>query len=523
MNKHENAEIVVIGGGAVGTAVACYLARDGADVALVERGEYAWGSSRRCDGHAVTYDSAPGYFSQFCKIGQDMFPEISRELPCDIEFEPEGLGLLVDDERDMETVLANYEGKKNEGVDVTFWDRDELLRHEPHVSDKVIACLNFNGDAKLNPMRLCFGLAELARQKGAKAFNRTAVTGITVRNGAVQSVETSSGSIATKKVVLASGVWTPGLGDMVGVKVPIRPRQGQILVTERLDGLVSKNYAEFGYLAAKSGKKRPGVTPEMEQFGVAMVLEPSAAGTVLIGSSRRFVGMDTTPHPAVMQAIAQRAKHFFPSFSGVKLIRAYAGVRPASPDGKPIISPTHVEGVYVAAGHEGNGIGLSLITGKLVSQMLRGETPLVDLAPLCIDRFGGNGPAGSPETGMAPEAGQPEKPAALKPLAPAKAAFRQALAGGRPPSGGKRAGRPQQAPRNGNGARAAMPGQRTAEDRPERGVPLQGFPSLGSRPRDVPQTSSRNRFRHGNDSAGERFFHVQVRFSPPARTGHHHL
>ena len=202
-----------------------------------------------------------------------------------------------------------------------------------------------------------------------------------------------SGSIATKKVVLASGVWTPGLGDMVGVKVPIRPRQGQILVTERLDGLVSKNYAEFGYLAAKSGKKRPGVTPEMEQFGVAMVLEPSAAGTVLIGSSRRFVGMDTTPHPAVMQAIAQRAKHFFPSFSGVKLIRAYAGVRPASPDGKPIISPTHVEGVYVAAGHEGNGIGLSLITGKLVSQMLRGETPLVDLAPLCIDRFGMNPPS----------------------------------------------------------------------------------------------------------------------------------
>ena len=113
---------------------------------------------------------------------------------------------------------------------------------------------------------------------------------------------------------------------------------------------------------------------------------------------------------------------------------------------------------------------------------------------------------------MAPEAGQPEKPAALKPGAPAPAR----KADRRPPSGGKRAGRPQQAPRNGNGARAAMPGQRTAEGRPERGVPLQGFPSLGSRPRDVPQTSSRSRFRHGNDSAGERFFHVQVRFPPPS-------
>lgn len=210
----------------------------------------------------------------------------------------------------------------------------------------------------------------------------------------MQSVETSSGSIATKKVVLASGVWTPGLGGMVGVKVPIRPRQGQILVTERLDGLVSKNYAEFGYLAAKSGKKRPGVTPEMEQFGVAMVLEPCRGGH---GAHRqqpplRGHGHDA-PHPAVMQAIAAARQAFFPSFSGVKLIRAYAGVRPASPDGKPIISPTHVEGVYVAAGHEGNGIGLSLITGKLVSQMLRGETPLVDLAPLCIDRFGMNPPS----------------------------------------------------------------------------------------------------------------------------------
>lgn len=126
----------------------------------------------------------------------------------------------------METVLANYEGKKNEGVDVTFWDRDELLRHEPHVSDKVIACLNFNGDAKLNPMRLCFGLAELAAKRVRKPSTAPAVTGITVRNGAVQSVETSSGSIATKKVVLASGVWTPGLGDMVGRESPDPPPAG---------------------------------------------------------------------------------------------------------------------------------------------------------------------------------------------------------------------------------------------------------------------------------------------------------
>lgn len=390
MNKLGKAEVVVIGGGAVGTAVACYLARDGVDVALVERGEYAWGSSRRCDGHAVTYDSPPGFFSQFCKLGLDMFPEIIPHLSCDIEFTPEGLGLLVDDERDMETVVASYEGKKKEGVPVVLWDRDELKRHEPHVSDKVVACLNFMGDAKLNPMRLAFGLAKLAEKNGAKTFNRSRVTGINVKDNAVQSVETDRGTITADKVVLAAGVWTPDLGAMLGINIPIRPRQGHILVTERLAGLVGKNYAEYGYLAAKSGKTRSGVTPAMEKFGVAMVLEPSHAGTVLIGSSRRFVGMDTNPHPAVMQAIAQRSAHFFPKFTETRIIRSYAGLRPASPDGKPIISPTHVGGVYVASGHEGNGIGLSLITGKLVSQMLRRETPLIDPAPLHIDRFNMN-------------------------------------------------------------------------------------------------------------------------------------
>lgn len=393
MNKHESSEIVVIGGGVIGTAVASFLARAGREVLLVERGEYAWGSSRRCDGHVCTYDSPPGYFSQLCKKGQDMFHEIVNVLDYDIEFEPEGLGLLVDNENDMETLLETAEGKKNEGVSCTFWDRGELVRNEPNIADHVIACLNFNGDAKLNPMRLVFGLARNAGQHKAKLFTRTKVTGITLHNGALDSVETDRGSIKAEKAVLAAGVWTQEMAAMIGLNVPIRPRQGMVLVTERVKGLIGKNYAEFGYLAAKGGKQRPNVTPTMEEYGVAAVFEPTAEGTILLGSSRRFVDFDWEPHPAVIQAMAQRAMYFFPRLAETKLIRTYAGLRPCSPDGKPIVSPTHIGGVYVAAGHEGNGIGLSLITGKLITQILTGEEPLIDVAPLSIDRFGLNPPA----------------------------------------------------------------------------------------------------------------------------------
>lgn len=393
MKKLGQAEIVIIGGGAIGAAVASYLSSDGFDVALVEKGEYAWGSSRRCDGHVVTYDSAPGYFSEFCRKGQEMFKGMAPQLDYDIEFEPEGLGLLVDNEQDMDELIKTRDGKKAEGTSVTLWDQAELRKHEPNIGDHIIACLNFNNDAKLNPMHLVFGLARHAQKNGAKLFTRTSVTGLSVENNQIKAVETDRGIIACKKVVLAAGVWTPFLGGMAGINIPIRPRQGMIIVTERVKGLIGKNYAEFGYLAAKGGKSRPNATPEMEQFGVAAVLEPTAEGTILAGSSRRFVGIDHRPHPLVIQAMAQRISYFFPKFRDLRIIRTYAGVRPCSPDTYPIISPTHVGGIYVASGHEGNGIGLSLISGKLTSQMLKNEEPMVDMSPLHIDRFELNSPA----------------------------------------------------------------------------------------------------------------------------------
>jgi sarcosine oxidase subunit beta len=117
------------------------------------------------------------------------------------------------------------------------------------------------------------------------------------------------------------------------------------------------------------------------------VFEPTEATNFLIGSSRRFVGMDTSCHIEVLQAMAQRAIRFFPVIKDIKIIRSYAGLRPFTPDHLPIISETEVPGFYVAAGHEGDGIGLSLITGKLISQMICGEQPAVTTEPLKLSRF----------------------------------------------------------------------------------------------------------------------------------------
>lgn len=383
----QSAEVVVIGGGAVGTAVTCFLARAGMDVALVERGEYAWGSSRRCDGHIATYDSPPGHFSRLCKLGSELFDVLLPELEYDIQLDRTGIAVLVDDEADLAAAIKNYEGKKAEGVLVEFWDRDELRHRAPMVADHVVGCLNFAGDGSLNPMRLAFSLADLAQKRGAKLYPRTTLTGIRTANGTVTGIDTNNGSFSTKKIVLAGGVWTPAMASMAGVSVPVRPRQGQILVTERQKGFPNISFGEFGYMAAKAGHKRHGVTSVMEDNGVALVFEPTAGGTIILGSSRRFVGMNTEPDPTVIKAIAQRAVTFFPTLGRANAIRSYAGLRPITPDGKPIISPTPVEGLYVATGHEGNGIGLSLVTGQLVAQMLSDVPPCIELEPLRLDRF----------------------------------------------------------------------------------------------------------------------------------------
>ncbi len=176
---------------------------------------------------------------------------------------------------------------------------------------------------------------------------------------------------------------------MAGVDVPVKPRQGQILVGERSRPVARRKVMEFGYLMAKfgAGGYRRKVTAQMEAFGIAFVFEPTRSGNFLVGSSRRFVGRDTRCHPPLLAAMAARAMDFFPVLRGMRVIRTYAGLRPFTPDHFPIVSETPVPGFYVTAGHEGDGIGLSLITGRLISQIIGGDPTDIDVTPLRLDRF----------------------------------------------------------------------------------------------------------------------------------------
>ena len=139
---------------------------------------------------------------------------------------------------------------------------------------------------------------------------------------------------------------------------------------------------------SQNNNYKRNVRQELEELGIAFVFEPTLSDNFLIGSSRAFVGFDTSVSIEVMQGLAERAIRFFPVMEDIHVIRAYAGLRPYVADHLPIISHVDtVPGFYIAAGHEGDGIGLSPLTGKLISQMVTNEETLLPIETLSINRF----------------------------------------------------------------------------------------------------------------------------------------
>ncbi|HEY1213080.1 MAG TPA: FAD-binding oxidoreductase, partial [Bryobacteraceae bacterium] len=195
------------------------------------------------------------------------------------------------------------------------------------------------------------------------------------------------GTIKAKSVIVAAGVWSKSIGHMVGIDIPIEPRKGHILVAARTPNIGKRKVMEFGYLISKFGGKRQ-VDEAYEKFGVAFVFEPTASQNFLIGSSRQFVGMEPRVDQEVIRLVAKRAIRFFPVIAQIPMLRTYAGLRPWTPDHLPIVSAIdEVPGLYVAAGHEGDGISLAAVTGKLVSEMLSGSATCIPTEPLRYDRF----------------------------------------------------------------------------------------------------------------------------------------
>lgn len=399
-NRHEGAlrtmdkqrfavDVAVLGAGIIGSCCAYNLARSGLKVALIDPARPTAGSSGACDGFLSVSTKAPGITMDLAVASRALYPDLAAALGGEVEFERQDSMLVVEDAADLPKIAAHVDTVRATGSDIAMIDPRAMRVHEPTLNPDMAGAALTRGDFKVSPYRMTFALARAALEHGAVALWNDKPVAFDVAGGSVRSVETARAIVAAEQFIFAAGVWSAELGSMVGLDIPVVPRRGELVVTDRLASPPRHILVSAKYLTAKADPEAAKTSPDpLVRLGHGFVLETTATGQCVIGSTRTFSGFDRTSSAEGVGAIVSEAIRRVPSLARAQMLRSFAGLRPFVPDKKPIIGRSgRLSNVLVATGHEGDGITLAPITGALIAGLVRGRAPSLDIAALTPDRF----------------------------------------------------------------------------------------------------------------------------------------
>jgi len=375
-------EAVIIGGGVIGSSIAYYLTKKRIKIILLEKDGIASGTSSACEGLVFLQSKKPGVHLKLALESSKKFSNLKEELNYDIEYRNNGGMVIIENNEELKAMKIFVEEQRNIGLDVSLLDRDRAKEKEPALSQDILGSTYSPLDAQVNPMYLSFAFISSARNLGAEVYTHTEVTGIRLKSNRINSIETNIGEIKTDIVINAAGIYAPEIGRMVSLDIPIKPRRGQLLVTESVPKILNGVLISAKYIAAKFN---PSLA---ETEGEGISVEQTVSGNILIGSTREFVGFNKNITPEGINSIAKHIVILFPQLKEINIIRTFAGLRPYTPDGLPILGKVEgIEGFIMAAGHEGDGIALSPITGDLIAELVVKGKTTIPLDEFKLERF----------------------------------------------------------------------------------------------------------------------------------------
>ncbi len=363
----------------VGAACALYAAREGLDVTVVDRGHVAGGTTGAGEGNLLVSDKEPGPELELALHSARLWTALASELGREVEYEAKGGVVVAATPEALAGLEAFAAGQRAAGVEARAVPADRLHDLEPRLAPGLAGAVHYPQDAQVMP---ALAAAHLLQTSGARLHTGRTVTGV-LRGpgGAVRGVRTDRGDLHAPAVVNAAGPWGGEVAALAGVRLPVLPRRGHVLVTEPLPPRIRHKVYAADYVA--------DVASDSAALQTSPVVEGTAAGPVLIGASRERVGFDRSLSLPALRALADGATRLFPFLARVRAVRAYTGFRPYLPDHLPAVGPDpRVPGLYHACGHEGAGIGLSTGTGHLIAALLSGGRPALDPVPFRPDRFG---------------------------------------------------------------------------------------------------------------------------------------
>lgn len=362
-------DVIVIGAGLVGTMTAVGLTDAGARVTLLESDFAGGGSTGSAMGHIVAMDDSPEQLA-LCAHSRRRWGHLAATLPASGEVDRCGTLWIAADEAELEAGRSRLAGYQAERVSAELIDSRQLQRLEPNLRNGLAGALRVPGDAVCYPPAIARALTERAVASGRCTLRKDRAVAISAH-----SIQLANGeSLRTDAIVVAAGVSSP---DLVP-GLPIVPRKGHLVISDRQPGLVTHQIVELGYMQSA------------HTFGAASVafnVQPRRTGQVLIGSSRELVGFDPSINRELLGAMLRRAAEYLPALHQVRALRTWVGFRPATADKLPLIGRwPAMDGVWIAAGHEGLGITMSTGTADLIVAGIMGTTPPVDPLPFRPDR-----------------------------------------------------------------------------------------------------------------------------------------
>lgn len=364
----ESFDVLVVGAGIVGTACALEFALAGLRVGVIECDTPGSGATAAGMGHIVVMDDSEAQL-MLTRYSQLLWNSLVHDEPEHYEYTRCGTIWIAADEEEMQAVHHKHALYTSKNVPSEVLDQVMLYKLEPHLRPGLAGGLLVSDDSVVYPPRCSMVLLEQARQHGATLLYGTAVR--LVPDGVLLADDRL---VKGGAVVVANGVRARELvPDM-----PICPKKGHLVITDRYTGFIRHQLIELGYI-----KNAHAASGDSISFNV----QPRGTGQILIGSSRQFDVQSSDVDYDILGKMLSLALTYLPELAQFSSIRIWTGLRAATPDGLPLIGP-HPDrtGVWLATGHEGLGITTSLATARLLAAQFLSRTAEIPVEPYLPER-----------------------------------------------------------------------------------------------------------------------------------------
>lgn len=331
-------DYIVVGGGVIGSAIAYGIAAKGYSVAILDSGGEAYRASLGNFGLVWVQGKGQGTpdYAEWCYETSSLFPDYAQRLleetGVDVAYRKPGGLTLCHDEAEYEKrakIIERLTSESRDGnYDCEMVDRQKMQRMLPQLplGPKICGGSYSPHDGYLNPLALLKALHIGINRSGGSFFPETTVSHLHYKKDSFIAT-TPRGSYSSAKIILAAGNGITSLAAMLGMRIPVSPQQGQLLVTERVQPCLS-----------------------MPISGIQQTSE----GSFVVGLSNRNVGFNTDMDTALMKQMAQRVVNAFPLLSKLRIVRGWSSLRVLSPDGLPIYQKSDsCPGAYAVTSHSG--------------------------------------------------------------------------------------------------------------------------------------------------------------------------